>query len=250
MPVYLIRHCKKEEDRKLFPVDDETPLSAEGRQQLPGLAAALREEIDRHGHGGKCVLITSAQTRHQETADGILPALADLNIVREVDPRLAELSRGKFYPLTEAERRELFPAEAQEYYRLKSPETRFGMLTAKAPDGEDIHDVSQRINGVLRDVKRRFSPQDTVILVTSNCPERLLAAELSGKGSLWYLKEAPPPYGGIRVFEGRSWSKMQDKGFVHPADYVHPTNGRDVSHVARITSARSQKRETDSQIHH
>jgi broad specificity phosphatase PhoE len=235
MPVYIVQHGEKETDKKKYPVDSETPLTAEGFQHSVESGKALRKHIDSRPHSGECIVIASPYERTKLTANAIAPALDGLKVIYRQDSRIVGINSGEFYPYTPSERLAKWPKEAGEYYRLKSRGHQ-ARIKARAVGGEDMQDVFKRLGDFCTDLRKNQSPEDIIIIVSHKFPGRAICNNLLRKPEMNIFSDPSPDFSSIRFLEGKHWRTLRDRGVVHRGSTDEMTSTT-MTHTERATSA-------------
>lgn len=132
--LYLVRHGETVWNREQrYQGQEDVPLSEKGRNQARCLAAALKDRsFDR--------ILASDLSRAHETAEMIAePA----GIPVETDPRLREMSFGRWEGLTHPEILARYPEEWESY--------RADPAGGRAPGGESMTEVQKRAMAVMEE---------------------------------------------------------------------------------------------------
>lgn len=159
----IVRHCQALGNLERFfqgKIDsDITPI---GREQIDATAKFLRnEKID--------VIYTSTKKRAQLSAEGInkyhrLPII--------IDERLCEIDAGKWEGLHLNDIKKLYP---EQFYSWENEPEKF-----RAPDGESMKDIYNRVKSVLDDIIKDNIGK-TVCIVSHGCAIKNMVCYLHGK---------------------------------------------------------------------
>ena len=154
---HLLRHGQTEHTpERRYSGRNDLPLSRTGRAEAE--AAALRaKEL------GIDVVVASPLRRTRETAEIVAAALG---VTPDLDDDLVELDFGRLEGLTFDEARERHPLAVRRFA---------GDVTAAAPGGESVADVSARVARARRRILSRYAGR-TVLVVSHVTPIKLLLA--------------------------------------------------------------------------
>lgn len=163
------------------------PLSPAGRQE----AARLAEEL---GHLPIGIVVSSPLARALETAQ---PLAAAGGATLRADPRLVELSYGRWEGLTQSEVKARWPDALRAWKRTPA--------SARPTEGETLAAAAARLADLLADLPRCAAPGRIVVLVTHDLLIRLalLAARGEGVEGLRSLVIPPASAHSVRLREGR-----------------------------------------------
>ena len=227
MPVYLIRHTEKEEDRKKFPVDAETPLSDLGVAHAVIVAQHLAEDIVKRGGPKKITIRHSTAKRAVQTAEPMVPALEKHGIIVTLQPdrMLIDKNHGTAYSLNQQERDALFAqggvpvatqmSEAWRKFQMTMDHHPHAKLVATPPEGENWYDLLKRVRHPCNDMRKVHTPEENTAVVAHSGSLCAAARTFLNKTEFWFLEQPIPNFGSIRRLDGTSWNDMQDSGLIY-----------------------------------
>ncbi len=154
---HLLRHGQTEHTpERRYSGRNELPLSRTGRAEAEAAAA-------RAAQLGVDVVVASPLRRTRETAEAVAQ---ELGLQVEFDDDLVELDFGEVEGLTFEEAAALHPLAARRFSTD---------VTVRAPGGESVADVSQRVARARRRILDRHAGR-TVLVVSHVTPIKLLLA--------------------------------------------------------------------------
>ncbi len=174
MKLILVRHGETEWVRQhRYQGSTDIPLNRQGILQARATGKALKASKPK-------LIYSSAMQRANQTAQEIA------RICRKkitVDPRLNELSFGKWEGHRHAKISDQFPAASKAWYLAN--------WNSCPPDGESLKSLSQRIGSFLKDLSKHYSKKSTCVIVTHGGPIRMFL--------ILILKVAPTVFWTFRV---------------------------------------------------
>jgi len=191
--LHLIRHGETHWNRiGRYQGQIDVPLSDGGRGQAAALAEILRVVPLQ-------VIYTSDLRRARETAEAV--AAATGAPLRQ-DPRLREIRLGRWEGLTLDEIRAQ-DGEALDDFR-RNP------ATARAPEGESVPEVLERVRAALEDILQAY-PEGPVAIVSHGLALAALELSLLGQSldTVW-LRE--PANAAVEVFQAYPGNQVDVKG--------------------------------------
>ncbi len=186
--LWLVRHGETEWNaaRRLQGQQD-SPLTARGRQQALAIADLLGRTLGRQAPGGAPLrLVSSPLGRTRAT---VAPIAAALDLPVEYDPRIAEIGLGAWEGMTWDEIEAAFPGSLDG----ATPHERF----FRPPGGERHADLIQRLGGWLSEI------EGPTVAVSHGFAGRVLRGLYGGLDPVAALDLPQPQDGVFCLSEGR-----------------------------------------------